>query len=234
MSDDEDEKTPPRQPTPRPYRMTDSERDAARHRRTFVRGVPVVRPDPADEITEPIAMLLNGQITADDYAQVEALRRSSDDVYVLLMNLAKAMNRHRDKERSGSAELERQVVKAIGDSERKLADALERLAGLERRVIPVEDTIKSVKGHGWKVALTIATTIAGSAVAVIATLNARAEKEGAMAERVLTMQRDIVELKSWRYTHSDDRPARPQRRDYDYDITPRPFVAPAPKKDPEP
>lgn len=232
--DDEDDKTPPRQPTPRPYRMSDAERDAARHRRTFVRGVPVVRPDPADEISEPIAMLLNGQLATEDYAQIEALRRSSEDVYALLMNLAKAMHRHRDKERSGSAELERQVIQAIAESEKKLADVLERLAALERRVVPVENTINSVKGNGWKVALTIATTIAGSAVAVIATMNAKAEKEGAMAERVLTIQRDITELKSWRYTHDDQPRPRPPRRDYDYDITPRPFVPPSPKKDPEP
>lgn len=232
---DEDEKTPPRQPTPKPYRMTDSERDAARYRRTFVRGVPVVRPDPAaDEISEPIAMLLNGQLATEDYDQIEALRRSSEDVYALLMNLAKAMHRHRDKERSGSAELERQVVQAIAESEKKLADMLDRLTALERRVVPVEATIERAKGSGWKVALTIATTVAGSAVAVIATMNARAEKEGAMAERVLTIQRDITELKSWRYTHSDERPSRPPRRDYDYDITPRPFVPPTPKKEPEP
>jgi hypothetical protein len=125
MADDEDDfeqkPTPPPRTgnTPRSWRMSDSERD--RHRRTWVRGVPVVRPEPADEVTAPLELLLNGQLDVDDYAQIEALRRSADDPYVLVMNLAKAISRHRDKERSGSREIEAKVIKTIGDQAARLA-----------------------------------------------------------------------------------------------------------------
>lgn len=136
MTDDDDEKTPPRQSTPRSYQLTESQRDERRralqqHNRTWVRGVPVVRPDPAEEVTAPLELLLNGQLASEDYAQIEALRRSADDVYVLLMNLAKAMSRHRDKDRSGSAEVQRQVIAAIDESQHQLADIAKRLDDLD-------------------------------------------------------------------------------------------------------
>jgi hypothetical protein len=135
MADDEDDfeqkPTPPPRTgnTARSWRMSDSERD--RHRRTWVRGVPVVRPEPADEVTAPLELLLNGQLDVDDYAQIEALRRSADDPYVLVMNLAKAISRHRDKERSGSREIEIKVVKAIEAQTKEAAAQSTRIAALE-------------------------------------------------------------------------------------------------------
>lgn len=127
MSDDEDEKTPPRQGTPRPYRMTDSERDARRHGRQWRSGVPVVMPDPADEPTAPIALLLNGQLTTEDYAQIEALRRSEFDLHALILNIAKAVKRHREEDKSGSKLVEKQVLAAIDETQRQLGELGRRI-----------------------------------------------------------------------------------------------------------
>lgn len=98
-------------------------------------------------------------------------------------------------------------------------DAVERMAEkIGERVAKIESTIEGVKGFSWKVALSIVTTVIASAAAIIATLQAKAERDGVMAERVLTIQRDIVELKAAR----NEPASRPARRDYDYDTTPRP------------
>lgn len=135
MADDEDDfeqkpTPPPRQGSPpRSWRMSDSERD--RHRRSWARGVPVVRPEPSEEVTAPLELLLNGKLDVDDYAQIEALRRSADDPYVLVMNLAKAMSRHRQKEESASSEIENKVVKAIEAQAKEAAAQSARIAALE-------------------------------------------------------------------------------------------------------
>lgn len=200
--------------TPKSWRMSDAERE--RHRRKWASGVPVVRPEPADEVTAPIELLLNGQLDVDDYAQVEALRRSADDVYVLMLNLARAISRHRDKEKSGQKEIEKQVVAAIDKQARQMADLSAQVADVAGRNASVEGTIKSVKGIGWKAAVAVVTALVGSAAAIIATLQAKAERDGIMIERVLTIQRDIAELKAARISTD-------HRRDYDYDITPRPL-----------
>lgn len=126
MADDDDEKTPPR-PTPKPYRMTDSERDARRHGRQWPRGVPVVRPEPSDEVTAPIELLLNGVPDVDDYAQIEALRRSESDLHRLVLNLAKALARYRGEEKSGSKAIEKQVLAAIDETQRQLAELAARV-----------------------------------------------------------------------------------------------------------
>ncbi|MGE5803374.1 MAG: hypothetical protein ACM358_14100 [Gemmatimonadota bacterium] len=125
--DDDDEKTPPRQPTPKPYRMTDSERDARRHGRQWPRGVPVVRPEPSDEVTAPIELLLNGAPDVEDYAQIEALRRSEADLHRLVLNLAKALARYRGEERSGSKAIEKQVIAAIDETQRQLGELASRV-----------------------------------------------------------------------------------------------------------
>lgn len=106
---------------------------------------------------------------------------------------------------------------------------------LSKRVDKIDDTIAAAKGHGWKAAGAIVLTLIGSAGAIVATLQGRAEREGMMAERVLTIQRDIAELKAGlaalrtEIDAARDRPARAPRRDYDYDISPRPLP---PKKEP--
>lgn len=131
MTDDDDEKTPPRQPTPKPYRMTDSERDARRgdlrHQRQFPRGVPVVRPEASDEVTAPIELLLNGAPDGEDYAQIEALRRSESDLHRLVLNLAKALSRYRQEEKSGSKDIEKQVVAAIDETQRQITELATRV-----------------------------------------------------------------------------------------------------------
>lgn len=138
--DDEDEKTPPR-PTPKPYRMTDSERDARRHALQHRRApVPVVWPV-AEEITKPIEMILNGELSPEDYAQADAIRRSGLGVELLVMNLAKAFERFRKKEQSGSTEIRDAVVAAISESQRQLAELARRvdsLAGFAGRVAALE------------------------------------------------------------------------------------------------
>lgn len=128
MTDDED-KTPPRQPTPRAYRLTDSERDVRRGLRTprGRTGVPVVMPDAADEITAPIELLLNGQLTTEDYAQIAALEQAGIDLRALILNLAKALSRYREEDKSGSRAVEKQVVAAIAETQRQLGELGRRI-----------------------------------------------------------------------------------------------------------
>lgn len=108
---------------------------------------------------------------------------------------------------------------------------------LSERVDKIEDTITAAKGHGWKAAAAIVMTLIGSAGAIVAALQAKAEREGMMMERVSTIQRDINELKAGlaacraEIDAARDRAPRPPRRDYDYDLTPR-LLTPPPKKEP--
>ncbi len=136
MADDdfEDQDTPGRpKPTPRPYRMSDSERE--RHRRNWGARAPVpVVAEPADDITAPIELLLNGELTTEDHRQVETLRRSvtgERDVIAMVMNLAKAIARHREKDRSGSQEIQQRVTQAIEQTLRMLTALDGRVAKCE-------------------------------------------------------------------------------------------------------
>lgn len=103
----------------------------------------------------------------------------------------------------------------------KLQDRAEKA---EARIAALEGTIKSAKGTMWKAAATVAVTIAGSAVAIITSWQASAERAGAATERANNDRSRIDRLERI----SDER-SRAPRRDYDYDIAPRP--APL-KKDP--
>ncbi|HKP07591.1 MAG TPA: hypothetical protein VJU58_10105 [Microbacterium sp.] len=143
--DDDDSLTPPRQPTPRPHVLTEQQRAARREAlqvKRWPKNVPVVRPEPADEITAPIELLLNGQLTPEDYAQIEALRRSEQDLHALVMNLAKALERYRREEKSGSTAVKDQVVAAVGESQRQLAELgrrIDAIAGAHSRLVSVDD-----------------------------------------------------------------------------------------------
>lgn len=214
MSDyDDDKPTPPRGSTPSPYVLSETER----HRRKYARGVPVVLPDPAAVPTAPVELLLNGELATEDYAQLEALRRAADPL-VLLFNLAKAITGKIETDQSSSAELERSVAVAIDTTAKAQADH-------ERRLASVEGTIGTVKGHSWKVALAIVGTLAGSATAIIATLQSKAEAAGAAAQRDADQQRRIDRLERL----LDERPSP---RDYDYDLIPRRATPAQPRKDP--
>jgi hypothetical protein len=206
MADDEDDFE--QKPTPQPrssrekWRMSDSERD--RHRRTWVRGVPVVRPEPDDEVTAPLELLLNGQLDVDDYAQVEALRRSSDDVHVLLLNLARAITRHREKEKSGSKEIERQVVAAISEQARQMAVLSERLSDIEQKLRDAareqNDRLSKVEGR-WKLAdkviwMVVVATV-GSVIAVGNAIWNRSAKETETEYRLRAVEKERHE---WRPT----------------------------------
>jgi hypothetical protein len=200
--DFENKPTPPPRvgSTPKTWRMSDSERE--RHRRAWVRGVPVVRPEPDDEITAPLELLLNGQLDVDDYAQVEALRRSSDDVYVLLLNLARAISRHRDKDRSGSKEVERQVLAAIEKQSSEMAALAAQISTIENKSRDAEreqnDRLTRVEGR-WKLAdkviwMVVVATI-GSVVAVGNAIWNRSAKETEMEFRMRSVEK---ERQPWR------------------------------------
>jgi hypothetical protein len=204
MADDEDDfeqkPTPPRAGTsPRAWRMSDSERN--RHKR-WVSGVPSVMPEPSDEVTAPIELLLNGQLDADDYAQAERLRRSSDDPYVLLLNLARAVTRHREKERSGSKDVEKQVVAAISEQARQMSLLVARVTAAEQKHIDTareqSDRLTKVEGR-WKLAdkviwMVVIATV-GSVVAVGNAIWNRSAKETETEYRLRAVEKERHE---WR------------------------------------
>lgn len=220
---------------------TDSERQAFAAQ--WASGVPAVS-DFEHEDTSPIDIFERAPRSASQDL-VRKLRQNPERLIPFLGEFAEwVVSRMRERsssEQSAMQELRELLSKPPNGATKRLEEQVkglelavselidelrvrdDRIEDLERRVKPVEETIRSAKGSGWKVALTVATTIGGSAIAVVATMQANAEKSGAMTERVLTIQRDITELKTWRYGQSG-------RRDYDFDITPRPFVAP--KKEP--
>ena len=107
----------------------------------------------------------------------------------------------------------------------------EQVAGLERTVSELVEAIETIQTERafeaekareaekaatagkWKAVLAIVTTLLGSAGAVIATLRSASEEKGRAEERAATMRRDIDELRAAKH---------PDRRDYDWDIAPRP------------
>lgn len=165
-----------------------------------------------EEITDRLEILLTGQ--PDTHGHLAELRRR--DVHELIWNLADSLAEYRAavrKEQSSGEEVREQVATAVADNDRRLK--------------VIEGTIGTVKGHSWKVALAIVGTLAGSATAIIATLQSKAEAAGAAAQRDADQQRRIDRLERL----LDDRP-RP--RDYDYDLLPRRATSATPRKDPEP
>jgi len=172
--------------TPKSYRLTEQERAMQRRRP----GVPVVRPDPADEVTAPIALLINGQLETDDYAQIEALRRSTDDPYVLLMNLAKAMSRHRDKEQSSSRGIEKQVLAAIEEQSKNTTEMANRISNLET---DGRETKRKL-GFAQKVAAGAITIAIAAAGGLLSKIWDRAGDEREAKVKQVYMQQDIDRL----------------------------------------
>jgi hypothetical protein len=196
MADDENEfdskPTPSRAARRRDRdQISDSQRE--RHRRSGVRGVPVVRPDPNDEVTAPLELLLNGQLDGDDYRQIEALRQSADDVYVLLMNVAKAISRHRDKDRSGSKAVETQVAQAIDEAGKQLTVVCDRLTDLEGE----SKETKRKLGFAQKIAATAITLALAAGGGLISKIWDRAGDEREARVRATYMQQDIDRLTKW-------------------------------------
>lgn len=195
--------------TSKTWRMSESERH--RHKRTWVRGVPVVRPEPDNEVTAPLEMLLNGQLDVDDYAQVEALRRSSDDVYVLLMNLARALSRYREKDKSGSQEIASQVAAAVDEQSRQMSVLGERMAAVEfkRRedALAQEARLAKVEGR-WKIADKIiwmaVLAVIGSIVAVGNMIWSRSAKETETEFRLRAVE--SAQKHEWRDRAPKDNP----------------------------
>jgi hypothetical protein len=231
---DDDAKTP-EQGRMRP--LTDSELEFFKVK--YTSGVPVIGEFDDREDTSPIDLFDRApRPAARDI--VARLRQNPEKVIPFLGELAEwvalKMRERSSSEQSALTELRELLSKppngatkrlqeesvghaeAIGELAERL-DAVERLAEkIGDRVAKIESTIEGVKGFSWKVALSIVTTVIASAAAVIATLQTKAERDGVMAERVLTIQRDIIELKAAR----NEPASRPPRRDYDYDIAPRP------------
>jgi hypothetical protein len=239
---DDDAKTP-EQGRMRP--LTDSELEFFKVK--YTSGVPVIGEFDDREDTSPIDLFDRApRPAARDI--VARLRQNPEKVIPFLGELAEwvalKMRERSSSEQSALTELRellsrppngatkrlqedvRGHAEAIGELADRL-DAIERTQEkLDERVAKIEQAFEGAKGKGWKAALAIGTTIAGSAVAIVATLQAHAEKNGAATERVSNhgARLDRIERRL------DDAPQRPSHRDYDFDITPRPFVPP--KKDP--
>lgn len=227
MSDFDDESTPPKGKLMRP--LTDSEREVFRAK--YESGVPVVNGDYEHEDTSPIDLFRREPKRSQNL--VTELRRHPEKLIPFLGEFAEwvheKMRERSSSEQSAMTELRELLSKppngatqrlqeqvtgleqAIGE----LAERMEEVEKFSGRLEPIEGTIKGVKGFSrWAISGLI-TAVLGSAVGIIATLQAKAEKDGALAERILTIQRDIIELKARLNS-------RQQRQDYDYDIAPRP------------
>lgn len=234
---DDDDKTPPRAKSLRP--LTDSEREVFRVH--YESGVPSVG-DYDHEDTSPIDLFRREPKRSKDL--VTELRRHPEKLIPFLGEFAEWVHekmRERSSSEQKAVEELRELlskppngtVKRLEEQVRGLSEAIgelaERMEQLERlaektdaRVTPIEDTFKSVKGKMWTAALSVVVTVAGSAVALITSWQANAEKAGAATERANNDRARIDRLERL----SDERPRSP-RRDYDYDIVPRP----APLKD---
>lgn len=119
------------QPTPDPNRrsaplkLTDSE--SRKKRQQTALGVPIM--------TEELRLLLDGQLSPEEYAQADALRRASNiDPYILWVLSAKRQTRDQRKHESGNKEVERQVATAVQTQEQRL-QAIEKRVKLADRVI---------------------------------------------------------------------------------------------------
>lgn len=240
MSDfDEDSKTPPRLDRQPGRPLTDSEREVFRVK--YESGVPSVG-DYDHEDTSPIDLFRREPKRSLNL--VTELRRNPEKLIPFLGEFAewvhakmrerssseqKAVDELREllsKPPNGATKRLQEQVNGLERTVGELIDELrardDRIKDIERRVTPIEDTFKSAKGNMWKAALAVIATIGGSAVAIITSWQAGAEKAGAAAERANNDRARIDRLERL----SDERPRAP-RRDYDYDIVPRP----APLKD---
>lgn len=229
MSDFDDDPTPPKGKH-RP--LTDSEREVFRIH--YESGVPSVGEFEEQDDTSPIDLFRREPKRSQGL--VTELRRHPEKLIPFLGEFAEWVT-EKMRERSSSEtkaveELRELLSKPPNGTVKRLEEQLtgllvavdrlsDRMDEQERRIAPVEDTIKSVKGLGWKAALAVVTTIAGSAVALITSWQANAEKAGAAAERSANDRRRIERLERL----SDERPRHGYG--YDYDIAPRP----APLKD---
>lgn len=235
---DDDKKTPRGKGLRVP---TDSEREVFRAQ--WASGVPVVSDDFEHEDTSPIDIFERAPRSASQDL-VRKLRQNPERLIPFLGEFAEwvvtRMRERSSSEQSAMQELREllskppngatkrleEQVKGLEQTVRELIAELrakdDRIEDLERRVAPVEETIKSAKGTMWKAAIAVVTTIAGSAVAIITTWQAGAEKAGAAAERSANDRMRIDRLERLSDERlSDERPRAP-RRDYDYDIAPRP------------
>lgn len=239
MSGFEDDPTPPKG---RHRPLTDSEREVFRIK--YESGVPSVGEYDHDD-TSPIDLFRREPKRSQGL--VTELRRHPDKVIPFLGEFAEWVHskfrEQSSSEQSAVAELRELLNKppngatkrlqeqveglmtAVSELVERAEDAERRAEKAEERLASVEGTIKSAKGMGWKAISAVVVTIAGSAVAIITSWQSNAEKAGAAAERSANDRLRIDRLERL----SDDRPRTP-RRDYDYDITPRPFVPP--KKEP--
>ncbi len=192
--DDEHEPTPPRQTTPKPYRMTDSQRDA---RRGIVRGVPAFD----TETTDRLEMLLTGQ--PDVHGHLAELRRR--DVHELIWNLADSLAGYRAavrKDKSSSDETRSQVIAAIDESERQLASVVRRLDLVEdeigERHTKTEGSIHQNLGEllgTHRRAGRIATIALGLAIGAVGYVATVLRTSGADAVRLQRVEDDIRDIR---------------------------------------
>ncbi len=174
--------------------MSDSQRDA---RRGLVRGVPAF----TEETTDRLEMLLTGQ--PDVHGHIAELRRR--DVHELLWNLADSLAGYRaavKKEHTSSEQVRGQVIAAIDENQRQLAEVLRRLESTEDEIgarhtktegsihqnlgelLGAHRTAKSLAG----IALAVAMAVAGYVVTVL-------KGSGADAVRMQRAEDDIKDLK---------------------------------------
>jgi hypothetical protein len=232
---DDDAKTP-EQGRMRP--LTDSELEFFKVK--YTSGVPVIGEFDDREDTSPIDLFDRApRPAARDI--VARLRQNPEKVIPFLGELAEwvalKMRERSSSEQSALTELRELLskppngaTKRLQEDVRGLGEAIgelaERLDALERkhddvddRVKPVEATFASGRRFLKAAVIGLITTVLGSAVGIIATLQARAKEEGAADERSRNQQMRIERLERL----SDERSNR-GRRDYgyDHDIAPRP------------
>ena len=211
MSGFEDDPTPPkgkfRPPT------ADERRTHAAQWDSSHKGV--VRGEFDDEETSPIDLFDRDPKDAEERI-IRHLRRDPKRLIEYVGKIAA-------KAQHLSTEFRRRVVHETSENQRQLEelrDLLNKppngaLRHVEERVEEIEGTIKGVRAFSkWAIGGLI-TAVLGGATGIVATMQAKAKEEGARDERIITIQRDIIELKA-RLNNRSQRPG------YDYDISPRP------------
>lgn len=210
MNDDEDDKETWRKlrpPTTEDLRAHKAQWDSSH--------MAVVRGEfEEDEQTSPIDLFERDPKDAEE-AVIRHLRRDPKRLIEYVGKIA-------GKAQQLQTEFRRRIVHETSENERQLGELRDLLskppngavARLQERVEKIEATVNGVRAFSkWAIGGLI-TAILGGATGIIATLQAKAKEEGALAERIITIQRDIIELKA--------RLNNRTRSGYDYDIAPRP------------
>ena len=232
MTDDFDEK-----PTPKPLGRAERQAFDAHYKS----GAPSVNGDYDHEDTSPIDLFDRSPRDAEE-AIIRHLRRDPKRLIEYVGKIAaraqQLSTEFRRRVAHESSENQRQLeelrellnkppngaltrvkeqVDGLSEAVHELAERAEEIEKLVVRVESIESTIKGVRGFSkWAISGLI-TAVLGSAVGIIATLQARAKEEGAAAERSAQMRRDLDEIEERLNTQE----RRAPRRDYDYDIQPR-------------